>query len=80
MSKLVHATLEPNDANTDGYAVTLYYEGDPTTEVVAQDIRTNPLVKKLGLTADTTDPYFNVELSTAPHAPGLVRVQAHPTC
>jgi hypothetical protein len=81
LSKLVHATLEPNDANTDGDAVTLYYEGEPpTAEVVAQDLCTNPLAKKLPLTADTTHPYFNVVLSTAPHASGLVRVQAHPTC
>ena len=79
MSKLVHAGLEINDENSDGLAVTLYYEGDPTEAEVIADLKNHAQVKKLPCSADTTDPYFSVVRSQAPHTPGLVRVQAHPT-
>jgi hypothetical protein len=79
MSKLVHAGLEINDANSDGMAVTLYYEGNPTDAEVIADLEGHPVAKKLPCSADTTDPFFNVVRSQAPHAPGLVRVQIHPT-
>ena len=79
MSKLVHADLEINDANSDGMAVTLYYEGNPTDAEVVADLEGHPVAKKLPCSADTTDPFFNVVCSQAPHAPGLVRVQTHPT-
>jgi hypothetical protein len=80
VNQLVRATLEPNDQNTVGVAVTLYYTGNPSVEAVKQDLKTNLLVKKLNLSVDTTDPYFSVVFSAAPETPNLVRAQAHPTC
>jgi hypothetical protein len=79
MSKLVHAGLETNDENSDGLAVTLYYEGNPTDAEVVADLEGHPVAKKLPCSVDTKDRFFSAVRSPAPHAPGLVRVQAHPT-
>ena len=79
MSKLVHAGLEINDENSDGLAVTLYYEGNPTDAEVVADLEGHPVAKKLPWSVDTKDRFFSAVRSPAPRAPGLVRVQAHPT-
>lgn len=73
-----HVTLEPNEANTDGAAVTLYFAGDVPVEVVERSLKAAP-PSVGGLSVDVSDPFFNVVRTDLQPFPGYSRFQAHPT-
>ena len=72
---LVHATLKPNEDNTDGAAVTLYFVHEPTR----QDIQA-ALDENLDLCLSSEDQGFEYQVRkpTPATKPGLVRIQVFP--
>lgn len=77
---VVHATLEPNEENTDGCAVTLYTKDASHQEVVAwlKEVKGKPGQLAV-LSVDVNDPCFEVLQTKCPFE-GVDRWQAHPTC
>jgi hypothetical protein len=78
-AKLVDSSLEPNYHNTDGCALTLYFEGKPDEATVKQackDLRGKHVVG-----VDPDDPEFNYEERETPvsERARLHRYQVHPT-
>ena len=61
---LVHATLEPNFHNSDGSAVVLYFDGEPSEVEVQNELVRN--TGRLALSVDTTDPYYQFEEHPTP--------------
>lgn len=76
---LVDATLEMSDANKNGDAVTLYFDGVPTESQVREVCKNQ--ISKLPLGVDTNDPHFSfVEVpSPISKRAGLYRYQVYPT-
>ena len=89
-----HITLEPNEANTDSAAVTLYFPKGATPDIAKRWVQThgykawaiksgNPTLPKelrLNLWVDVEDKFFNVIRTEKQPLPDQVRFQAHPTC
>jgi hypothetical protein len=73
-----HVTLEPNEANSDGTALTLYFVGDVPAKVVEGLLKAGP-PSVGGLSVDVSDPFFNVVRTGLQPFPGYSRFQAHPT-
>ncbi len=72
----MNANLETNEENSDGVAVTLYFDAKPTEEEVKEACRTTDLE----LSVDPTDTYFGWGEYPNPvsEAAKWVRVQAFP--
>jgi hypothetical protein len=72
----VYSNLETNEENSDGVALTLYFDDLPTKLEVVQTIEDRKLP------VDTKDQFFNFLVRPTPvsEKAGLVRVQCHPTC
>ncbi len=77
----LHATLEPNDHNSDGVAITLYFEGGPRSiQPAVEDIQ-DALDDNLHLCLCSENEAHTHEVSTAAYhhlKPGVVRVQVYP--
>ena len=75
----IHVTLEPNEANTDGSSMTLYFAYDNVT-IVKQWVEDNPNPYYLPLRVDITDPYFEVHRTDKQpfECFGIFRFQANP--
>ena len=78
MAKLVNANLETNEENSDGVAVTLYFDAKPTEEEVKEACRNT----KLSLGVDPEDEWFGwgEYPNKVSEAAKMVRVQAFPAC
>ena len=82
----VNVTLEPNENNPDGVALTLYFEGEVVENQVKSWCREGGShlthFHRLGLWVDTDDSHFCATQEKAgPHVKAnLTRWQAHPTC
>jgi len=76
--KPVHLTLEPNEHDEDGCALTVYFpEGVSDDQVMTWAKETNPCVAGLGL--DLEGDFLDVD-QTECQFPGFARFQLHPTC
>jgi hypothetical protein len=78
VAKLVHAELETNHHNSDGCALTLYFDEEPTEDEVKAGCRE----AHCALGVDPNDQFFSWEVLPTPlsEKAGWVRVQCHPTC
>jgi hypothetical protein len=72
MTTLAYATLEPNDDNQDGAAVTLYFVEEPTRQDIEAALNEN-----LDLCLASEDQGFE-SYTHQPTRDGLVRVQVLP--
>ena len=78
MLKLRDVTLEPNEANSDGASVTLYFTDAPSESDVLEFVR-GMRRPDIPLWVDTKDPYFSVVRTKHQPRKGETRYQAYPT-
>jgi hypothetical protein len=64
MPNLVHATLEPNSHNSDGFTVALYFDGIPDEDLV-REVCDNQL-SSFNFGVDTSDEFFGFEEHPTP--------------
>ena len=80
----IHITLEPNEQNTDGFALTLYFPQGAEVEDAIACLRVvdrqSILHRNLPLWVDPDDEFFEVLKTELQPFNGVVRFQAHPTC
>jgi len=79
--KPTKVTLEPNEKNTQGVALTLYCPNGTTVAEATEWLRTADRRDfwSLPLWVDVEDRFFEV-LQAKKQLPGFVCFQAHPTC
>lgn len=85
--KPVHVTLESNEGNKDGCAVTVYFHKgvsvEQATDWIKQESMLKPHQRQFDpgpLWVDVKDSLFEVVMTEVQPFPEYIRFQAHPTC
>lgn len=78
MAQMIKSALEPNECNSQGSAVTLYWIGKPSKEELKQAFEHTKLILRVDV--DDDDYAVDFHEDSLSKLFGLVRVQGHPTC